>query len=121
MAKQGHRRKGRHSRFWAGVASVAIFAVLISLAVAGLSMVGGDVPKVARVEPAAPEPGAAKAINERGRVFSVGSTDCSMADFDNRDGRLSNNRSIPCPDRNFSREYSVPTGRIQSFSKGFAR
>ena len=113
MARRGDRRKGRRSRFWTGVASVVIFAVLLSMTVAGLTLVGHESRVVENAEQIVTGPG-------KGQIVQVGSASCSKADFDNLNGRLSDREYIPCPEsRSLNRDYRYPTNRMEKLSKGF--
>lgn len=113
--RRHYRRKGRRSRFWAGLASAVLFAAVLSMAAAGLSVVGLDF----RVDGGTEQ---VTATNATGQIVKVGSNNCTKMDFNNVDGRFSDHRYIPCPDRrSINREYEFPNSRIETFSKGFAR
>lgn len=87
--------------------------MLLSAAAAGLSFVGGHYRAGEDAEQAARANGA-------GQIVQVRSYSCSKVDFDNRSGRFGDRESIRCPDRkHVSRQYQLPTNRIERFSKGF--
>jgi hypothetical protein len=113
-ARRGTRRKWQ-GRFWAGVVSVFIFVVLISMAATGLSFVGYENRVDESAQQTVTEPG-------KGQIVQVGSGSCSKVDFDNFSGGLSHRQYIPCPEgRDINRDYQLPTNRMEKFSKGFAR
>lgn len=114
-ARRIHRQKSRRNRFWAGVAFAAIFAVLFSLAASGLSLLGGENHAAGSGEHAAIKKGT-------GHIVKVASDNCSKIDFNNLDGRFSDQRYIPCPEgRHINRDYQLPSNRIESFSKSFSK
>jgi hypothetical protein len=85
------------------------------MAAAGLSFVIDGHRADGSAEQAALEKGA-------GQIVQVRSHSCSKIDFDNRNGRLGDRQSIPCPDRrNLQRDYQFPANRVERFSKGFSR
>jgi hypothetical protein len=93
--------------------SVVLFALLLSAAAAGLSFVGGRFQTGESAEQAVAE-------NRAGHIVQVRSYSCSKIDFDNRSGHFGDRESVRCPDRrHVTREYQLPTNRIERFSKGF--
>ena len=113
-ARRGTRRKWR-SRFWAGIASVFIFGVLLSIAATGLSFVGYGNRADESAEQTAMAPG-------KGQIVRIGSDSCSKVDFNNFNGGFSDRQYIPCPEgRSLNRDYQYPANRIERFSKGFLR
>jgi hypothetical protein len=112
-------RRHRRARFWVGVICVGIFAALSFMAYAGLDRIFIPDHEVAAAPPSEPN----AAYKGTGHLVWVDSDGCSIGRFDNANGQLGMQQSVPCSQvkNPNSQHKQSPLNRFKRFNTGFQK